>query len=1246
DLGGVGQGINDDYLLLRMRMVGDPSANANNDGGWSSQHWNFLVSTETDFVDENGVALPIGYDYKEYWLDVEGGSNTLRVIYENEPQQDLTVDPESGNLIVDEFVSCAKVGINKNASVDFSLDDTADGSKDCDTESWTRVIAADEEDGDGSDSDNYWVDIMVPVRSLLDAPYNGGGTATVDEDTVYRHFYSTSNSATDPLQKDYITDCVESGEAPPDGVPCQFGDGRTDTERDFGDAPASYGEASHEIPGSIDLYIGSTVPDAEGGSFYSTDADGDDGNNTADEEGVVLTAVRTGASQFEIEATVTVTNSSGSTATLCGWMDFDDTDNGNGVDGSADGDFSSHEGTCITVPASGDNANCTDEGSNVFTCTVTNSTYWLPDYSSAITTYTRFRLSSDALATSDSDDSASGPASDGEGTDIKIVVAASLATIGQVEAIVDQSGDIHVAWETSSEAGSKGFHVERYDLDLGKYVRVNQGLLPAVSLVGHQQGGRYSLLDSDAREGQPLQYRIVESELRGGERTYGPFMVEPRVETGETEMFRSRFTGTPHALAKPRVAATKQKPGKANRAALVGIGAGAIVKVREDGLQHVSGSQLSSVMGFSLPDVFNSNFSLRITNQGQPVSWWPDASGTGVYFYGTGIDSLYTLDNVYQFGVGKASQADLISGAPRRGAIVSSAFHTKRLENNVFAATVATEDPNEDYWYGDALLAGTPGWDAKIYAISVDELSAGDALAIRLSGGTPDRHTVEVRLNGQHLGYGNWEGLGSETFSFNLPAGLLVEGNNQVELLAIGQKGHVVYMDKLEVSYLRKLVAINDRLSFELDRPDNVEVSGFITTNLQVLDITVPNSPLRMVNVELVGGKVTFNGLAGHRYLVVASNQANPLQLEADPGSAIFKHTGQDTLLVSKGLGKQRPEHLVVAPREFQAGAQALSDYRNGTGIKSVVVLLEDIYRHYNHGIESPHAITDFLEAASQKWNLRFVTLAGDGSFDYRDFMGQAENFVPTMMAATPEGLFACDGCLADFDGDSKPELVVARIPASSNAEIITYVDKLAGYESGAALGNAVMAADKIDLKVGDFKQSSEELSTLVSGSYQQHKIYLDDLSLNDAHNQLVSRIEAGTDWVNFVGHGSANQFGNSALLTRDDVDALTNARTPIVSSLTCAVNRFEFPGYDSVGEKLVMKDASGAVAAWAPSGLSKNLPATEMGLTLFDQVYQQNYLYLGEAVDGVLHETQGTPPYLNKIYNLLGDSAVRIQLK
>ena len=73
------------------------------------------------------------------------------------------------------------------------------------------------------------------------------------------------------------------------------------------------------------------------------------------------------------------------------------------------------------------------------------------------------------------------------------------------------------------------------------------------------------------------------------------------------------------------------------------------------------------------------------------------------------------------------------------------------------------------------------------------------------------------------------------------------------------------------------------------------------------------------------------------------------------------------------------------------------------------------------------------------------------------------------------------------------------------------------------------------------------------------------------------------------------SRFATSGLLTTSDTSLLSNAVTPVVTALTCTVNRHEYPGLPSLGEELVMNADGGAIAVWAPSGLSYNTPATAM---------------------------------------------------
>ncbi len=87
---------------------------------------------------------------------------------------------------------------------------------------------------------------------------------------------------------------------------------------DYGDAPASYGEAKHKIPAPPSVYLGATPPDAESSSQSSANADGDDANGTNDED-----AFSSLPDLDTTDTSYTLSASCAGTGMVAGWIDFD-----------------------------------------------------------------------------------------------------------------------------------------------------------------------------------------------------------------------------------------------------------------------------------------------------------------------------------------------------------------------------------------------------------------------------------------------------------------------------------------------------------------------------------------------------------------------------------------------------------------------------------------------------------------------------------------------------------------------------------------------------------------------------------------------------------------------------------------------------------------------------------------------------------------------------------------------------------
>ena len=98
---------------------------------------------------------------------------------------------------------------------------------------------------------------------------------------------------------------------------------------------------------------------------------------------------------------------------------------------------------------------------------------------------------------------------------------------------------------------------------------------------------------------------------------------------------------------------------------------------------------------------------------------------------------------------------------------------------------------------------------------------------------------------------------------------------------------------------------------------------------------------------------------------------------------------------------------------------------------------------------------------------------------------------------------------------------------------------------------------------------------------------------------------------------------------------------------MTCAVGRFEVPGYEALGAALVIEPDRGAVAVWAPTGLSYNDEARTLNQAFVQAaLVSRDRRLLGDAILQGLEAYAGSGyfPFMMRIYNLLGDPALRIK--
>ena len=217
-------------------------------------------------------------------------------------------------------------------------------------------------------------------------------------------------------------------------VAAATGGGGNTEPSDYGDAPNSYGDASHDLAASPNLYLGNVAPDGEADTQLTSAAsagDDDDGNDDEDAFFVLpnvplvdptITSLSIGRNY---SLTVPVTNTTGNNATLHAWIDF-----------NQDGKFEAEEHQMVTVGPGQTTAslNWDMEGILGFLDLLN-----FPLTTFVGDTHARFRLTSDILTDKTGlldvlnlgiDERAIGSATDGEVEDYPVSVAVPLYDYG------------------------------------------------------------------------------------------------------------------------------------------------------------------------------------------------------------------------------------------------------------------------------------------------------------------------------------------------------------------------------------------------------------------------------------------------------------------------------------------------------------------------------------------------------------------------------------------------------------------------------------------------------------------------------------------------------------------------------------------------------------------------------------------------------------------------------------------------
>ena len=176
---------------------------------------------------------------------------------------------------------------------------------------------------------------------------------------------------------------------------------------------------------------------------------------------------------------------------------------------------------------------------------------------------------------------------------------------------------------------------------------------------------------------------------------------------------------------------------------------------------------------------------------------------------------------------------------------------------------------------------------------------------------------------------------------------------------------------------------------------------------------------------------------------------------------------------------------------------------------------------------------------------------------------------------------------------------------------------------------------------------------------YDQDKIYLDAYqqvsgaggARYPAATQAVEdEIYNGTLLFNYTGHGGFRRLAEEVVLDQDVINRLNNPnKLPLFVTATCDFAPYDDPRIHSIGEDILLREKTGAIAL---------MTTTRLVFAFSNRIMNQNYLQtalvkkndgtyrtLGEAVKEAKNFTYQTFADIinNRKFTLLGDPALRI---
>ncbi len=329
---------------------------------------------------------------------------------------------------------------------------------------------------------------------------------------------------------------------------------------------------------------------------------------------------------------------------------------------------------------------------------------------------------------------------------------------------------------------------------------------------------------------------------------------------------------------------------------------------------------------------------------------------------------------------------------------------------------------------------------------------------------------------------------------------------------------------------------------------------------------------------------------------------------------AVIKKTNSSNLTDTNNAA----DGLIISHENLLNQAQRLAKHRKDfQDIDIEVVNVDDIYKEFNYGKKSPHAIRNFLRYTLDNWKQAptHAIMFGDASWDPKLNWknSQYEDLVPTF------GLPTSDTWYGLSNDKQVNNFIVGRIPARNSDTAENFVDKLIQYDTSkispwhkkfffisGGYGPAEIRGFCKDKELFIPYIEGPEICGITESVCKSEEA---NIGQKDA-GRVRKIINDGVVWANFLGHGSAEYFD----LDGWQVQTLNNyGKYFIFSTLSCNSGEFANPKVYSRNESYLMAPEKGAIASMGATAVSSALIEKKIMYYMLQGMEQDAKRELGE---------------------------------